>query len=65
MEYSRIYGAAIAGLLAYLLRQSGIDVKDEELLVSVTNFIQVASFIFIMWERYKKGGIHPSGFKKK
>jgi hypothetical protein len=65
MEYSRTYGAAIAGLLALLLRSSGLEVKDEELLVVVTNLIQVASFVVIMWERYKRGGVHLSGFKKK
>jgi hypothetical protein len=64
MNYSKTYTAAIAGLLAFLLRSADLEVHDEELLVFVTNTVQAVAFVVVMYGRWKAGGVTWHGVKK-
>ena len=64
MNYSTTYISVIVAVVAELLKWSGVEVGSEALTTTVLTVVQVASAIWILIERFKKGGISALGVKK-
>ena len=64
MSYSTTYASVIVAVVAEVLKWSGIEVGGEALTTTVLTLIQVLSGVWILIERFKKGGISALGVKK-
>ena len=62
--YSTTYTATIVILLTALARVFGIEVMEEQLQVTVETLLVIGSGVWILIERYKKGGISAFGIRR-
>jgi uncharacterized membrane protein len=58
---SKIYIASIVVILATILPALGIKISTEELTELIQAFVVVAGGVFIMYKRYKMGGVTIAG----
>lgn len=62
--YSTTYVAVIVNLLSFALPHLGISVGSEQLTTTIQTLITLGTGIWILIERYRKGGVTVSGFRK-
>lgn len=51
-------------LLAFVLKSAGHNLPDEVVANMVADIVMIAGAFHVLYQRYLKGGIHWSGFKK-
>lgn len=62
---SSTYTATIILLITAIANIFGIEVVEEQLQTTIEVLVALGSALWILIERYKKGGIHALGFRKK
>ena len=61
---STTYTAVILNILSFILPKIGIEVGSEAVTTTVQTIVTIATGIWILVERYKKGGITIFGTRK-
>ena len=64
MSFSTTYIAVIVGILAEALKLVGVEVGSEELTTTALVLVQLVSAVWVLIERFKKGGVNFWGLKK-
>jgi len=64
MNYSTTYTATVVLLLTAMANIFGVEVMSEELQATVETLLVIGSSIWILIERFKKGGISAFGVRK-
>lgn len=64
MNYSTQYIAVGVIALTQVAKVAGLEISSEQLTNMVMTIVTLASGIWILVERFKKGGIHWTGLKK-
>jgi hypothetical protein len=62
--YSTTYTATLVLLLTALARVFNVDVMPEELQATVETLFIIGSSVWILIERFRKGGINALGFRR-